>query len=135
MWTRKIFLHHKEDKHMYDVVEKMVKVQECIGDYSSAATKVTHSLRKGGVKEIIALGLELEIDGVESGSWFIFKDYEDKLTKDNFIMFFYDQIKDVEIHTDVITITLRSGEYMIVENVSEDLISQDRWDKIEGVEA
>ena len=115
---------------MNNVVKKMVEVQECIGDYSSAATKITRTLRKGGVQEIIIIGLELEIDGVGSGSWFIFKDYEDKLTRDNFIMFFYDQIKDVEIHTDVITITLNSGEYIIIESVSDDLISQDRWDKV-----
>lgn len=120
---------------MYNVVGKMVEVQECIGDYSSAATKVTHTLRKGGEQEMIILGLELEIDGVESGSWFIFKDCEDMLTKDDFIMFFYDQIKDVEIHTDVVTVTLKSGAYIIIENVSEDLISEDRWNKIEEVEA
>lgn len=118
---------------MYNVIEKMLEVQDCMMGYSSAATKITHTLRKGGELETIILGLELEIDGVESGSWFIFKDHEDKLTRDNFIMFFYDQIKDVEIHTDDITITLRSGEYIIIESVSENLISQDRWDKIEEV--
>lgn len=118
---------------MNKIVKKMVEVQDCIWGYESAATKVTHTLRKGGVQEHIILGLELEIDGVESGSWYIFKDCEDKLTRDNFIMFFYDQIKDVEVHTDVITITLKSGEYIIIESVSEDLISEDRWDRIEEV--
>ena len=120
---------------MYKVVEKMLEVQDCIMGYSSAASKVTHTLRKGGVQEHIILGLELEIDGVESGSWFIFKDVEDKLIKDDFIMFFYDQVKAVEIHANVITITLNSGSYIIIESVSEDLISQDRWDKIEEVTA
>ena len=116
---------------MNKIVEKMLEVQDCIGGYSSAATKVTHTLRKGEVQEMIVLGLELELDGVGSGSWFIFKDAEDKLIRDDFIMFFYDQIKDVEIHNNVITITLRSGAYLIIESVSEDLISEERWDKLE----
>lgn len=116
---------------MRNVFEKMLEVQECVGSYTSAATKVTHNLRKGGVREMIILGLALEIDGVESGSWFIFKDAEDKLTRDDFIMFFFDQIKDVEIHTDVITITLNAGAFIKIESVSEDLISEERWDKIE----
>lgn len=116
---------------MNNVIEKMLEVQDCIGSYSSVATKVTHTLRKGGEQEMIILGLELEIDGVESGSWFIFTDVEDKLIEDSFIMFFYDQIKDIEIHTGVITITFNEGAYIKIENVSEDLISEDRWDKIE----
>lgn len=116
---------------MYKVIEKMLEVQDCIMSYPSAATKVTHTLRKGGEQEMIILGLELDIDGVESGSWFIFKDCEDKLTRDDFIMFFFDQIKDVEIHTDVITITLNAGAFIKIESVSEDLISEERWNKVE----
>ncbi len=121
---------------MYNVTEKMEEVQECIAFLPSAATKITHTLCSGWVQEISVLGLKLEVDNGGEYTWFVFTDYEDKLTKENCFMFYEDLIKNVEIYidvfgNDVIIMTLKTGNHIKIESIPDDSTFEDRWLKIE----